>query len=44
MITVISINVLGDALPDLLDVREAKDLAHAWSDRSSGASVARVGL
>jgi peptide/nickel transport system permease protein len=29
MITVLSINFLGDALRDLLDVREAKDLAHA---------------
>ncbi len=28
MITVLSINFLGDALRDLLDVREAKDLAH----------------
>jgi ABC-type dipeptide/oligopeptide/nickel transport system permease subunit len=27
MITVLSINFLGDALRDLLDVREAKDLA-----------------
>jgi peptide/nickel transport system permease protein len=29
MITVLSINFLGDALRDLLDVRESKDLAHA---------------
>ena len=29
MITVLSINFLGDALRDLLDVREAMDLAHA---------------
>jgi peptide/nickel transport system permease protein len=29
MITVLSINFLGDALRDLLDVRETKDLAHA---------------
>jgi peptide/nickel transport system permease protein len=29
MITVLSINFLGDALRDLLDVREAKDFAHA---------------
>jgi peptide/nickel transport system permease protein len=29
MITVLSINFLGDALRDLLDVRKAKDLAHA---------------
>ena len=29
MITVLSINFLGDALRDLLDVREAKDLAHS---------------
>ena len=28
MITVLSINFLGDALRDLLDVRETKDLAH----------------
>jgi peptide/nickel transport system permease protein len=28
MITVLSINFLGDALRDLLDVREAKDFAH----------------
>ena len=27
MITVLSINFLGDALRDLLDVRETKDLA-----------------
>jgi len=29
MITVLSINFLGDALRDLLDVRESKDLAHS---------------
>jgi len=29
MITVLSINFLGDALRDLLDVRETRDLAHA---------------
>jgi peptide/nickel transport system permease protein len=29
MITVLSTNFLGDALRDLLDVREAKDLAQA---------------
>jgi peptide/nickel transport system permease protein len=29
MITVLSINFLGDALRDLLDVREAKEFAHA---------------
>src|SRR5690606_29064459 len=29
MITVLSINFVGDALRDLLDVREARDLAHA---------------
>jgi peptide/nickel transport system permease protein len=29
MITVLSINFLGDAFRDLLDVREAKDFAHA---------------
>jgi peptide/nickel transport system permease protein len=29
MITVLSINFLGDALRDLLDVRETKDFAHA---------------
>jgi peptide/nickel transport system permease protein len=29
MITVLAINFVGDALRDLLDVREAKDLAHA---------------
>jgi ABC-type dipeptide/oligopeptide/nickel transport system permease subunit len=29
MITVLSINFLGDALRDLLDVRETGDLAHA---------------
>jgi ABC-type dipeptide/oligopeptide/nickel transport system permease subunit len=28
IIAVLSINFLGDALRDLLDVREAKDLAH----------------
>jgi peptide/nickel transport system permease protein len=28
MVTVLSINFVGDALRDLLDVREAKDLAH----------------
>jgi len=28
MITVLSINFLGDALRDLLDVRETRDLAH----------------
>jgi peptide/nickel transport system permease protein len=28
MITVLSINFLGDALRDLLGVRETKDLAH----------------
>jgi ABC-type dipeptide/oligopeptide/nickel transport system permease subunit len=28
MITVLSIKFLGDVLRDLLDVREAKDLAH----------------
>jgi ABC-type dipeptide/oligopeptide/nickel transport system permease subunit len=29
MITVLSINFLGDALRDMLDLREAKDLARA---------------
>jgi ABC-type dipeptide/oligopeptide/nickel transport system permease subunit len=29
MIAALSINFLGDALRDLLDVREAKDLARA---------------
>ena len=29
MTAVLSINFLGDALRDLLDVRETKDLAHA---------------